>query len=302
MGTPLRIPAPLAILVVAVACGSDAPVAPTQSPPAVSGTVTGVVLGVAPASSRIARPGVALANARVTVVAGPAHGLTVVTPSTGGYALQLPPGPFRLEFTRAGYLSAESADFELPARGEIVVPDVILRTAPWSIAGTVSDSLGHPVEGATVRIRPGDAFALTYATLTTDTAGRYRFASSLPRWDFVLISAVRDRFEPFLEQPVTIDGNTAFDFRMVRVVSITPPALPEALRAGESLEVPASRVLFDDGTARNIFVLPSSSAPGVVAVSRSDVWFALRAVNAGIATLTFDHRGTAAAVPVRVVP
>ena len=42
---------------------------------------------------------------------------------------------------------------------------------------------------------------------------------------------------------------------------------------------------------RNIFVLPTSSAPGVLVVRRSSHWYEMRGMSAGVATLTFDLCG-----------
>jgi hypothetical protein len=218
--------------------------------------------------------------------------------------MQLPQGAFKLRFKHSGFESTESSEMIVPSGGEVAVPEIALRTAPWTLTGLVTDSVGNPVPDVDVTIRPGDAWFSTYGIVKTDTAGRYRFTSSRAHWNYVLLSASRSGFEPFTEQRASccnVETDTTYDFRLVRVISVTPTA-PTVLRVGESVDIPASAIKFDNGETRNIFVLPTSSASSVVAVNPGSNWYAMRGMSAGVAVLTFDHRGTSAALQVRVLP
>ena len=92
---------------------------------------------------------------------------------------------------------------------------------------------------------------------------------------------------------------TAPPIRLVRIVSITPTA-PTLLRVGELVEMPASKVVFDSGETRNIFVLPTSSPASVVYVRRSTNWYEMQGLSVGVATLTFDLWGAIATMQVQV--
>jgi hypothetical protein len=87
----------------------------------------------------------------------------------------------------------------------------------------------------------------------------------------------------------------------VRVLSVTMMG-PSTLRVGESVELPAATVVFDNGTERGIYIFPTSSAPSIVAVDRGQRGFVIRGMQPGIATITFDHRGVTATLLVRVIP
>jgi hypothetical protein len=291
-------------LAVAVAMACSTPAGPSGHPRSVLGSVTGIVRGEKPLGSRIFRAHPPLPDAEVTVITGRAAGLTTRTRADGSYAIEIPPGSFKLRFTHPGFQPHESSDTVMPSTGEVAMPEVALPTAPWTLTGVVTDSIGNRVPDVDVTVRPGDAFFSTYGTVKTGTDGHYRFASSRPHWNYVLVSASRSGFESFIEQGAgccNTESDTVYDLRLVRVISVTPTA-PSVLRVGESVPIPASVIRFDNGETRNIFVLPTSNASSVVTVSPGDSWYAMRGVSAGVAVLTFDHRGTTAAHQVRVIP
>lgn len=101
------------------------------------------------------------------------------------------------------------------------------------------------------------------------------------------------------ELQVPVPRNGAVDFL---VALRQHPADRADLVAGwEAVEMPTSVVVFDNGETRNIFVLATSSAPGVIVVRRSSHWYEMRGMSPGVATLTFDLCGAIATtqVPVR---
>jgi hypothetical protein len=292
-------------LAAAIACSDDprTPSGPSGTPPRPPGTVTGLVQGEAPPGSRIPLPPPPLRDAVVTAISGAGAGTTARTQDDGTFAMSLPPGAFKLRFAHPLYDTAESSEMVMASDATIAMPNVAMRTAPWTVEGRVTDSLGNPVPGVEITIYPNASFGASYGVVTTDETGRYRFTSSRPHFDYFYVVPLKAGYEwPMWEQRVSCcdtDGETTFDMRLVRIVSVTPTA-PTTLRVGESVEMPASVIQFDDGTTRNVFVLPTSNAWGVVLVSRSEHWYAMRGMGPGVAELTFDYRGTIATVQVRV--
>jgi len=286
-----------AVLVLSAGCSDDArtPTAPTP-PISLAGNVTGLLRGEAPSGNRIPLPHPPLSNATVTVIGGPASGIKTTTGADGTYQL-VGVGTFKLRFEHPSFITRESNEIVMSADGAML-PEVTLLTAPWTISGLVTDSLGNPVPDAEVTIGSGTAFALPYGVVKTDAAGRYALDSTRPHFERVPIRAWKPGFESMQELPVACCG-TAPVIRLVRIVSITPTA-PSSLRVGESVEMPASVVVFDNGVTRNIFVLPTSNVPSVVNVLRSDHWYKMTGFRAGDATLTFDLWGAVATLQVSV--
>ena len=289
---------PLAVVLgFTTACGKDT--APPTAPTAVAGRATGLLRGEAPIVSRIARPHPALPNATVTVVGGPASGITTTTREDGTYEIAVA-GTFKLRFEHSSFLTRETSELTVTsASAPIAIPEIVLVTAPWSISGRITDSLGNPVPDAEVAASYGSLFAVEYGRVRTDAAGRYVIASNQPRFDSVIVAARKAGFEPSQQLNSVRCCGEIPDIRIVRIVSITPTA-PSSLRVGESVEMPASVVVFDTGITRNIFVLPTSSAPSVVTVAPSSHWYAMRGVSAGVTTLTFDLWGAIATMQVNV--
>jgi carboxypeptidase family protein len=283
---------------------TQSPIAP-GSPPAGPGTVevAGVVRGERPPTTRIGTPAPAEPGVAVSVVAGAATGRSTVTTAQGVYALQLPEGLFRLSFSKAGFQIQEIADQSVAAGNHFEMPDVVLKTAPWAITGTVRDSAGNHVAGANVTIDIGDAFARTLSTISGDD-GRYRIASTVPHFDAVYVSASRTGFEGlFPRQQVACcapPADAVYDIRLVRVLRVAMIA-PSLLRVGEGVELPAATIDLDDGIQRFVYILPASSDPTVVAVERGQRGFVIRGMRPGQAMVTFDYQGVDATQAVQVV-
>lgn len=272
------------------------PAAPT-APSIITGKASGLVRGEAP-SGRISRPHPVLADATVTVIGGPASGAKAVTRADGTYEV-VATGTFKLRFEHPSFITSESAETVMTPTG-VNSPEVTLLTAPWSISGRVTDSLGNPVRDAEVQVVSGE-FATPYGIASSDADGRFTVNSTLPHFSSVDVVARKPGFAPMSQLLVAPCCGTAPTIKLVRIVSITPTA-PAALFIGESLEMPASVIVFDTGETRNVFVLPESNAPSVVAVSRSSNWYAMRGVSAGDAMLTFDLWGAIATLQVHVRP
>jgi hypothetical protein len=296
----------VAASVLSVSCSRDTPAVPDPTTPAppnrFSAEVTGIVRGQVPPGSRVSPGHTPLAEAEVSVVDGPGQRLSTRTDAQGAYVLRIPQGSFRLRWSASGYKSAESAERTLAAGERITMPDIVLSTAPWAIAGRIIDSRGNPVSGAVVTFSLGGAF-LFQSSVTSDGVGRYRFESESPHGSLVTFHVSGHGIEPLSFQQVACcnpQGDTINDIRVVRVLSVTQTG-PSTLRVGESVELPAATVVFDDGTQRGIYILPASSDPAVVAIDRGQRGFVIRGVQPGIATITFDHRGIIATLRVRVL-
>lgn len=230
-----------------------------------------------------------LANATVTVIGGPASGASTTTREDGTYEVTAS-GTFKLRFAHPMFTTRETEETVMTADG-VAIPEVTLLTAPWSISGRITDSLGHPVADVDISAS-GSEFDAAYGTTRSDADGRYTLNSTRPHFASMYVAAVKPGFVPLFENRVECCG-AAPDIHLVRIVSITPTA-PTYMRVGQSIEMPASSVVFDTGETRNIFVLPTSSLTSVVLVNRSEVWYAMRGLRAGTATLTFDLWGAVA--------
>jgi hypothetical protein len=182
--------------------------------------------------------------------------------------LSIPPGSFRLRVAASGYKSTESEARTLAAGEHITMPDIVLRTAPWAISGRISDSRDNPVAGAAVAVQLDYAFPPFWPRVTSDAAGRYRFASESPHLDYVSFSVSGPGVEPLSFQQVACcnpDGDTINDIRVMRVLSVSVTG-PSTLRVGESVILPAATVTFDDGTQSRVSVRPTSNS-SIVAIT-----------------------------------
>jgi hypothetical protein len=238
----------------------------------------------------------------VTVIAGPAQGSMVMTDATGAYSLQIRAGVFRLRWSKAGFLPVESAEEALEAGDHITMSDIVLKTAPWVITGMVTDSRDNRVAEALVTIELGSAFHTTLST-TSAADGRYRIASTTPHFDSVIVSALKNGFEPLSRQRVSCcdpPADNVYDIRLVRVLTVTMTG-PSTLRVGERVELPLAAIDLDNNAQRFVYILPSSSDPTVVAVENGQRGFVIRGVRPGLAIITFDYHGVSATLQVRVV-
>jgi len=281
------------------ACGSE-PRTPT-APTSVVGTVTGLVRGEAPIVGRRWTNHPALANATVTVLGGAASGTQATTGADGRYEI-VGAGTFKLRFEHPHFRTSESSETTVTtANARISLPEVLLAPAPWSISGRVIDSLGNPVPNADVGAGYFNEgfFIARYGRVRTDAAGSYALSSTQPHFETVVLGVSGAGIRPMNSLPSARCCGVLPDIRVGRVVSITPTA-PTSLRVGESVEIPASVVVYDTGETLKVFVLPTSSAPAVVSVARSNNWYAMRGMNAGVATLTFDEYGVVATSQVSV--
>jgi hypothetical protein len=290
-----------ALMLAVCACSGNRSGSGAATAPSTSVLVVGIVRGEAPPANRIPVT-VALAGVHVSVIAGPATGTTATTDSDGNYRLQLPPGTFKLRWSKPGYLPFDSAD--TIAVGPRSMDDVVLRTAPWAIVGRATDSLGNPVEGVSITF--GNPGLAVHGSVTTDAGGGYRFVSSQPRYSALPVNIQKDGYEPpdiFNIACCASDGDTRFDVRLRRIVAVTIEG-PGTLGVGEGAPLPINDIMYDDGSHQTIRLFPTSSDPSVVAVERAFMDtqdYGLRGVRPGTAVISCDWRKFFVQLQVRVV-
>ena len=296
---------PLAVVLgISTGCADEArtPTAPTApTPPAptiLSGTVTGLVRSDAP-GGRHARANPPLPNVTVTVIGGPAAGTKTATREDGTFELTAA-GTFTLRFEHPTYTTSDTSETSMTEAGQIAMPELVLATAPWSISGRLTDSLGNPVPDAEVALHSA-RFDVPYGTGRSDAEGRYTVHSTMWHAASVYVVVTKPGFKQMQEipeKPVQCCGAVP-DIRLIRIVSITPTA-PSSLRVGQSVELAPCVVVFDNGETRNISLLAQSSVPTVVNVLRSDHGYKMTGFRAGVATLTFELWGAIATLQVQV--
>ena len=116
-----------------------------------------------------------LSDVEVVTTEGPGSGTKVTTDARGNYRLELPAGPFRIRWSKPGYVARDSAPSMMNGGGTTAMPDAILDEPEWTIAGVVTDGLGRPSPGIRVGVS-GGSFLL--ASSTSDIAGRYTMTSN----------------------------------------------------------------------------------------------------------------------------
>ncbi|HEX3527742.1 MAG TPA: carboxypeptidase regulatory-like domain-containing protein [Thermoanaerobaculia bacterium] len=132
---------------------------------AAPGTITGSVVDAGGA-------GIAGATVRIT-----GSTVSTTTDGSGGFSLSAPAGTYTVAASEAGYLSATSLPFALPAGGTFSIGILRLAAAPGRITGTVLSSLhGEPLAGATVSL------AESADTAFTGTDGSFVLAEPAGTW------------------------------------------------------------------------------------------------------------------------
>jgi hypothetical protein len=162
-------------------------------PAQAQGTTAGintVITGLpAQISGKVVASGAVTAVA-TTVVAHPLTGngkaITAPTGADGTYSLKgLPaPGTYELTYTAAGYQTNAITD-TVTGGDNRLEPDVVLGAGAGQITGTVLDSAGHGVGGATVSTTVNGK-PLTVITPTTGAVGAYALTNLLTPATYVI--------------------------------------------------------------------------------------------------------------------
>jgi len=121
-----------------------------------------------------------LANASVQALSGTTVVASGITDANGEVTLQVQPGAYSVEATRAGYQRSAPAVADVSAAQTVTVELVLEAEPPGTLSGLISRGLtGEPVGGMTVELIVNDVVIDTaVTTATTDTApngSRYNF-------------------------------------------------------------------------------------------------------------------------------
>jgi hypothetical protein len=298
----LHVVAAVLAAVLTVACGVGAGPTSPSTPGQTTASISGVITGEVPASTKISGSTAPLPGVEVRVSDGVGAGTKATTDSSGRFTLTVPPGALRVSVSRSGYQTWESSQLSAAVGQSTTVPTVVLKTRPWAMSGVVTDGVGRPFAGVAIRFDVGDAWGSSFGTVTTDASGRYRLASTQPHFTIVSLSLSGTAVDPILSHYATCcsdAGDTVLSFQLPRVVAVALAA-PAALAVGDTVELPAATITYDDGSTRNVYLQMTSSAPEVLATGRGPTGFTMTAVREGSATVAVDYRGVVARRDVRV--
>ena len=251
-----------------------------------------------------------LRDVEVVTTEGPGSGATVTTDATGKYRLELPAGPFRLRWSKPGYVARDSAPSMVNSGSTTAMPDVMLDGPEWTITGVVTDGLGRPAPGAALLVFGASLFPL--ATGTSDSAGRFTLTSN---WIVPLFTDVRASKEGYKEARAPFAccaGDTervAIDLRIMRILRVALTG-PTVLRVGQSAAL-GFEAEFEDGsreTGSGGSAVSSDSTVVRVGERTDDGIFGYAVVEGvarGTATITRpDYRPGVPVIPlqIRVIP
>lgn len=293
----------VSVLVLAIGCGTvEPPTGPSVPVSPAPATVTGLITGQIPMRNRLSQSYEPIAGATVEVVEGLASGTVAVSDSLGLFKLSVPPGGLRLRVSSSNYQTWESASLLAVAQQATEITTVLLKTAPWALSGQVTDGLGGPFSGIVIEVFSGDAWASKFGTLTTDASGRYRLTSTQPHFGYVTLYVSGAAVDPVSSVRVDCcadNGDTIHDMRLPRVVDVRIDG-PSTIRVGETVELPAATITYDDGTTRAVFLLLTSNSPDVVSTGRGNTGYTISGLSEGVARIVTEYRGVPATIDVRV--
>lgn len=295
-------------LLASACCSSDTSAAPsgTTIPSALTGIVTGIVRHESYLVQRITVPAGPLAGATVTVTEGPGAGASTTTRADGGYAFELPTGPFKVRWSASNYEPRDSDAASVTVGMTTTLAPVTLRLLSnvpipeWSVSGTIRDGLGNPVAGASVYA--GDSLYPT-AGAQTDGSGFFRITSTRQHLDPLAVFASKSGYA--MQSSSVACGPlcaATVNFRMLRLVREWLDA-PSTMKVGDITRV-STVDEYDDGT-RNVFnaYVHSSNAAVVEALDTQapDYKTYVKAIAPGDATLQVAASQTLV-INVHVVP
>jgi hypothetical protein len=161
---------------------------------------TGIVRGAVTDINRNPIGGVSVTASNGSIV-----GQTVSVDSGGFYSLSglVAPGNYILTFSKEGYL-AEVVGVSLSSSLGASTSNVVLRPANSAVTGTIVNSSGTAVPGATIIATSG---LTSLSTLSTDPNGNFRLEGLASGWWTVTISATNFQESVVLIQVGAVDQN-----------------------------------------------------------------------------------------------
>ena len=165
-----------------------------QSAGTISGTVT-------------SSTGTAIANATVSYSGGSA---TANTNATGGYTLNVAPGTYSVTASVAGYQSSTQSNVTVSV-GTTTTANFSLIQLVGTISGTVTNSAGAAISGATVSYSGGST------TATTNAAGSYSLSVAPGTYS---VTATATGYQGATQSNVTVTagGTATVNFSLVQTV------------------------------------------------------------------------------------
>ncbi|MFA6305700.1 MAG: S-layer homology domain-containing protein [Candidatus Gracilibacteria bacterium] len=151
-------------------------------------------------SGTIAQGATGIENAVVTIVdTVTMDTFTVLTDSNGDYTAEVPSGTYSILPELTGYVGTPE---DLPVAGDLPNQDIALDPADKTITGTITNSVGSPVEGALVYATMAGG---GMATAETNSSGVYTMNVSDGMWN---VEAVTDGYVESVA-PLAVDAQAA---------------------------------------------------------------------------------------------
>jgi hypothetical protein len=161
---------------------------------------TGVVRGAVTDSNGMALGGVAITASNGAIV-----GQTVSVDNGGFYSLSglVAPGNYILTFSKEGYIP-EVVGVSLSSSLGASTSNVVLRPANSAVTGTIVNSSGTAIPGATIIATSG---LTSLSTLSTDPNGDFRLEGLTSGWWTITISKSNFQDSVVLIQVGAVDQN-----------------------------------------------------------------------------------------------
>jgi hypothetical protein len=221
-------------------------------PGCMAGPATGTLQGTVTDAS----PGGALAGATVSLSSGP----SATSDATGAYRFaSLVPGTYDVTASRAGYATASATGVAVAA-GATTTRDFSLTPQPTTgaLEGTITDaSTGGVIAGATVTLSTGPS-------TTSDTAGRYRFASLAPGSYGITVSKAGYTTSTVTGIAVAAGATTTRDVALGAPAPTLTSFSPKQGRVGSSVTINGTNLL----TARSVAFNGTAASFTVVSATR----------------------------------
>ena len=297
------------LVVIAVSCGTvDSPSGPTPTPwpssspsPSPSPSPTPALAPAPTPEPTYVLSGYVhdeltsgtITTARLEVIQGVNAGKTAASDSGGLYRFeQLKAGSMRMRITATNYALRES---DVSISGDLTMNVQLAPVMPYVYSGIVTDGVGRPVVGATVRGGPNSGL--------TDANGRYEFRSpySPPVPGNVYPPAGYERKPVYSYESFPLSPGQNITIRRIMSVSISPPT---TLKVGAH-ESMGPRISFDTGQIESpVFDYFERSVSDPTVLRFLAVFGALvEGVKPGTASVTGSYFGVSAGTKqIQVVP
>jgi hypothetical protein len=250
-------------------------------------------------------------GATVAVITAMGESPATTTDSSGAYTLQVSPGAFLLRYSARGYLTRESKETAVAVGDQPMMPIILLKTGPWALAGTATDSRGVPVSGVRIAVST-NGLALS-SSVTSDNGGHYRYVAPVSlingpavgeaHWETVTVSVSGAGVWAAIQQTQCCNSpdDTIYDIKVRHVLGLTVHAPSTTLHVGDTTKF-TMEITFDDSDLTVITTCPTDNQ-GVLAQEIDSLGFqTMRAIAPGIATATCGYLSLPTTIQIQVLP